>query len=766
MFTKNQKPMFLNKLKTPLACLLLLFLSFNLSADISDLLPTPSETTEEVKCDCDIMSESFNIFFRERCTAILSFEDFWEPCIERAQWTINGFVYSTDLNPKPYEFCSSGKQEICLTLTLVTGETCTFCKTIEVECPRCCSCDYIQSLIKRTPAGPCALDFEIAPEAEECIKDLKWDIGGTVFSSTFDPPAVSFSNPGPHTVCVKVALRNGEDCLICQDYLLEKCEEGCNCERIAAGIKMGTPENCKIDFKLDPDLEKCVRDLKWAINGNGYSDQFCPPTYEFPGSGSYEICLFVVLQDGTECRFCYRFDVECPNECNCEKIKAGIKIGSVNRDSCTVQFKLDPDLEECVKGLKWIVDGDSYSDEFCPPAFQLPGSGSYEICLFVVLADGTECRFCEKIEADCPEDCNCEKVKAGIKIDKPDPDSCSINFKLDPELKNCVKALKWVIDGDSYSDEFCPDTYFFPGSGTYEICIYVVLIDGTECKFCYKVDVDCKDCNCERVKAGIKADRPSKCSIDLGLDPALENCVRSVRWFVDGALISTAFDPATYTFPASGVYEICVVVVLADGTVCEFCEKVKADCPCDCEAVKSDINIRRVLPCGLDFFLDEAQRECVRDLKWTVDGSGYSGDFNPPVLNLSGAGTVEICLFVVLADGTQCEFCTKVDYNCRFEQGKTIEEANIQFQDIPADFKVYPNPSNGIFTLELEHMGRATLQITNLQGKLLYSKVINSAQNVLKEEVDISQFGSGIYLISLDLGDQVLTRKVNVSINN
>ncbi|MEO1516392.1 MAG: T9SS type A sorting domain-containing protein [Bacteroidota bacterium] len=845
MFTKNRKPQFThNWVKTSALWIFALLFSFNLSAN--EFTPTSSSDSEttftEAKCDCEFMANSFNISFRERCTATFQFEEFWEPCIEKAEWTVNGFLYSTDLNPKPYQFCSSGKQTVCLTLYLVTGEKCTFCKTFEVECPGCCNCDAVQAGIMQTPSGPCDLDLALDPQLKECIKDLKWSIGGNVFPSTFDPPAVSFTDPGPHTVILKVILLDGTVCEIKREYELPKCQSGCDCEKVAAGLKFGKPDSCAIDFKLDPDLEECVRALKWVVNGVGYSGDFCPPTYHFPGSGTYEICLYVILQDGTECRFCEKFEVEC-DDCTCDKIQAGIKIdrpsecsidleldpdlkrciekiewtvdgavisNSLNppvytfpssgwyvvclnvkltngeecrfcyrvearcqdcncekiaantkisaTDSCTLSLKLDPDLEECVRGLKWVIDGDSYSDEFCPADFVLPGSGTYTVCLYVVLQDGTECRICEEVRVDCKE-CDCEDIKKGIKEDRPT--RCSVDLELDPDLKRCVDKIEWSIDGVVISNDFDPALYIFPASGVYEICLFVVLENGKECKICWKIEVECPDCNCELIKDGIKVDRPSKCSIDLELDENLKPCIEKIGWYVDGVLISGDLNPAVYTFPASGTYEICLKVQLVNGEVCEFCWKVDASCPCDCEAVKAGVNFRQGL-CRVDFWLDPALEECVKDLKWAVNGNGYSDQFNPPALPLPGSGVVEICLYTVLVTGEECEFCWKVEYNCPFEQGKQTQQSEIQISELPMEMTLYPNPNNGQFTVEMPHTGDATLQVTNMTGQLLFSKVINGSQDLLKEDIDISHLPSGIYVISLDLGNRVINTQINL----
>ena len=75
--------------------------------------------------------------------------------------------------------------------------------------------------------------------------------------------------------------------------------------------------------------------------------------------------------------------------------------------------------------------------------------------------------------------------------------------------------------------------------------------------------------------------------------------------------------------------------------------------------------------------------------------------------------------------------------------------------------KIYPNPGNGIFWLELETEEKEIpddlkVTISNLDGELMHQlKVIG-----LKTEIDLSALPDGGYLITLSSGDHSMTRKV------
>ncbi len=64
---------------------------------------------------------------------------------------------------------------------------------------------------------------------------------------------------------------------------------------------------------------------------------------------------------------------------------------------------------------------------------------------------------------------------------------------------------------------------------------------------------------------------------------------------------------------------------------------------------------------------------------------------------------------------------------------------------------LYPNPSNGEFTLNISDITINELKIYDLSGKLVYSDVI--AKNNRKQNIDLSYLTSGIYILKL-IGDK------------
>ena len=83
-----------------------------------------------------------------------------------------------------------------------------------------------------------------------------------------------------------------------------------------------------------------------------------------------------------------------------------------------------------------------------------------------------------------------------------------------------------------------------------------------------------------------------------------------------------------------------------------------------------------------------------------------------------------------------------------------------------ADFAIMPNPTTGIISLDLSSYGKrqVRLDMYNLQGKLLRSSTIEAIK--VKEEIDLTNFANGMYLIRVKAeGLPDVTKRVVVNSN-
>ena len=70
--------------------------------------------------------------------------------------------------------------------------------------------------------------------------------------------------------------------------------------------------------------------------------------------------------------------------------------------------------------------------------------------------------------------------------------------------------------------------------------------------------------------------------------------------------------------------------------------------------------------------------------------------------------------------------------------------------------KIYPNPTNGIVTIEAESLQRLT--VVNVLGQIMYDHETEGDY----AQIEMSQFGTGTYLIGIQTGNGVAMKRVNV----
>ena len=79
------------------------------------------------------------------------------------------------------------------------------------------------------------------------------------------------------------------------------------------------------------------------------------------------------------------------------------------------------------------------------------------------------------------------------------------------------------------------------------------------------------------------------------------------------------------------------------------------------------------------------------------------------------------------------------------------------------DFKLYPNPSNGAFTISFSKADPVTeISLFDLLGRLIKEKRIVNNGSDFNEFIDFSQVSSGLYILKVRNGNQISSKKVEI----
>jgi hypothetical protein len=74
-------------------------------------------------------------------------------------------------------------------------------------------------------------------------------------------------------------------------------------------------------------------------------------------------------------------------------------------------------------------------------------------------------------------------------------------------------------------------------------------------------------------------------------------------------------------------------------------------------------------------------------------------------------------------------------------------------------FYVYPNPSNGIFNIQInKFLGKVNLKVTDLNGRVVYTEKDSSFNST--KEINLSHLQSGMYIINVEADQLSFSKKI------
>ncbi len=78
------------------------------------------------------------------------------------------------------------------------------------------------------------------------------------------------------------------------------------------------------------------------------------------------------------------------------------------------------------------------------------------------------------------------------------------------------------------------------------------------------------------------------------------------------------------------------------------------------------------------------------------------------------------------------------------------------------NIKIYPNPSNGIFTINMKTFEKQyKMSITDITGRIIYSSLFKT-EKILKKQIDLSNQKKGLYFLKINTENQTFTEKIIV----
>jgi PKD repeat protein len=371
-------------------------------------------------CDCSLNPTFIYSVDRETCNYAFKGYSGGPSCLENVEylWNFGDGTTATGQMPQ-HTFMSTGTFNICLKVIVRDNEgliLCEeiFCERITVDCAGECKCLLKPEFNWSLDENNCKYTFEGLSGGPACLENVEclWDFGdgSTATGQTTDH---IFTAGGLFNVCLTVIVRDSTGAILCQDSNCERvtveCVGECECSLKPEFTWSLDEKTCIYTFEGISGGPACLQFVEYLWNfGDGTTSMGQTAGHVYTESGSYEVCLEVIVRDERgeilcKEKFCKQIEVECKGKCDC-KLEPTYTMTQIG--SCEFLFT-GSSGSECVNisAIKWFVDGVEISSgqNFI---FQFAVNHSYSICMVVsgVLNTGDECeeKYCQEFfYTDC-----------------------------------------------------------------------------------------------------------------------------------------------------------------------------------------------------------------------------------------------------------------------------------------------------------------------------------------------------------------------------
>ncbi len=155
---------------------------------------------------------------------------------------------------------------------------------------------------------------------------------------------------------------------------------------------------------------------------------------------------------------------------------------------------------------------------------------------------------------------------------------------------------------------------------------------------------------------------------------------------------------------------------------------------------------------GPNVWILACSNDSALNYKWYYNGELIPGETDHIHIANQNLGDY----YVTISDGRECPISSNI---LTIPLGTGISDV-AKFGDI----KIYPNPTPGVFNIEMNNqlIGKIYIRITNLNGKELFNLNFQKHTRHFQTQMDLSGQGKGIYLIEFRFEKDVAVRKLVV----
>ena len=506
----------------------------------------------------------------------------------------------------------------------------------------------------------------------------------------------------------------------------------------------------------------------WWFGGNNSSASY-NPSYTFATAGYRTVCLTTYDSSGnlcdSICQSVYVPGQTIPPSCDAY-FWTSISGNTVNFYDSTTSSNI----------IQWSYgDGNyGYSNN---PSHTYTNSGTYNACLFVFdvdsVGDTLLCdSFCQTLTIASTSTCTASFSAY--------PDSLNTSASSYPVyFSNNSTGINYLWNfGDGTSDTATNPTHTYTSAGTYTICLYVltaydslglpVVCDST----CTTITVGNAIVNCSPTLSYSIDSLNSNRYYFSGSNPPSGGFA---TWSVYEGSSTTTYNGqyATHTFSGSTNGSVYYNVYRADSSYCGGDGDTLTIGSPNCQA-SYYLGIDTTNQFNLYVINSSTGTTSTTTYFWNF-GDGTTSTAQYPTHQYGSFGLYNLCLTISDSiSGCSSTYCDSIglDSNGNLLKkggfGITVvdEKDLLGTADVEVinELSVYPNPSNGSYTIKLNLQASETISIIamNSLGQTVFATERNGHTGTNEYRIDMTAQPNGLYFLSLRAGNQVKNSKLYI----
>lgn len=671
-----------------------------------------------------------------------------------------------------------GEYEVCVKILYQGGCEATKCKLIRVG--EICKADFERVLVNVTSVGWYTV-FKALPWHSENKKPtlICWEFGDNKDTCIEYPENYTgvytvlhrYREPGNYEVCVRIRYAGGCEADKCKLVQIGT-QDSCRADFLRLPTVVGSPLSVKLKALPYHSSNKKPKKICWKFGdgrdtcieyGNDYSGLYTVNhTYSQPGH--YNVCVRIVYVGGCTAEKCRVIGVGNPDECRIDFERIPIATPDSGR---VVGFRALPfhNNGKRPRVICWSFgDGQDtcveYAQNFAGPyiirhRYQHPGN--YEVCVKAIYYGGCEARKCKLVSIEFPAFCRADFERLNV---SPTTNPLHVTFKALPWHYNNKKpkVICWKFgDGKDTCIEY-PEDYngpyivghTYPERGKYEVCIKIIYYGGCEARKCREIIIE-PNAAC-RVR--LFEITPSINSLTRGFHAAPLSSPerRPVRicWnFGDGSdtciNLGDSVSPSQglfirHTFPAPGVYRVCVKILFEGGCTAHDCREVVIRMHNNvCGGFMTD---SLTAPRSFKFkaFPVHNNNDTVIGYRWSF-GDGASATGREVTHTYASPGIYEVCVLIKTEHGCETRICKKL-----------VVPGNNQ----PV-LLLSPNPVTSVLHIQFysTHTEQVNIRIINGNGLIVRNITRNTVAGLNHWDLEVNSLPAGTYTVVVQSSNQL-----------